>query len=86
VRLTAARLADAVAITVSDDGPGVPDRVRAALFEPFATGRPQGGTGLGLAIARELARAQGGDLVLETTPPGAGASVTLTLPSRAQRE
>jgi signal transduction histidine kinase len=86
VRLTAARLADAVAITVSDDGPGVPDRVRAALFEPFATGRPQGGTGLGLAIARELARAQGGDLVLETTPPGAGASFTLTLPSRAQRE
>lgn len=86
VRLTAARLADAVAITVRDTGPGVPERLRAALFEPFATGRPQGGTGLGLAIARELARAQGGDLVLEETQPGTGAAFTLTLPLRARRE
>jgi signal transduction histidine kinase len=57
--------------------------MRASLFEPFATGRPQGGTGLGLAIARELARAQGGDLVLEWTRAGEGAQFTLTLPARA---
>lgn len=80
VRVRAERRGASVAMQVSDDGPGVPARLRDALFEPFATGRPQGGTGLGLAIARELARAQGGDLVLEPSSPGEGAVFTLTLP------
>jgi len=83
VRLSAGPVGGFIALRVEDDGPGVPDRMRDLLFEPFATGRPQGGTGLGLAIARELARAQGGDLVLEWTRPGDGAQFTLTLPARA---
>jgi len=54
-------------IRISDDGPGVPDRMRERLFQPFAgSGRPDS-TGLGLAIARELAQGHGGDLTLSVT-------------------
>lgn len=54
-------------IRVSDDGPGVPERIRERLFQPFAgSGRPDS-TGLGLAIARELAQGHGGDLGLSVT-------------------
>ncbi|THD77006.1 MAG: HAMP domain-containing histidine kinase [Phenylobacterium sp.] len=58
-------------IRVADNGPGVPERAQARLFQPFAgSGRPDG-AGLGLAIARELAQGHGGDLVLaETSPKG----------------
>ncbi|MCW5761351.1 MAG: HAMP domain-containing histidine kinase, partial [Phenylobacterium sp.] len=56
-------------IRVSDDGPGVPERIRERLFQPFAgSGRPDS-TGLGLAIARELAQGHGGDLALSVTGP-----------------
>ncbi|WP_397422786.1 sensor histidine kinase [Phenylobacterium sp.] len=54
-------------IRISDNGPGVPERMRERLFQPFAgSGRPDS-TGLGLAIARELAQAHGGDLTLSVT-------------------
>lgn len=59
---------DRDAITLSDDGPGVPERARERLFQAFGSGR-QGGTGLGLAIARELAQGHGGDVVLLRTGP-----------------
>jgi signal transduction histidine kinase len=66
-------------IRIRDDGPGVPERLRERLFQPFAgSGRP-GGAGLGLAIARELARAHGGDLLLEDTGPE-GSTFLLILP------
>jgi signal transduction histidine kinase len=48
----------------------VAPELRAWLFEPFVTGRPEG-TGLGLAIARELADAMGGRLFLDDAGPGA---------------
>jgi signal transduction histidine kinase len=54
-------------IRISDDGPGVPERIRDRLFQPFAgSGRPDS-TGLGLTIARELAQGHGGDLTLSVT-------------------
>jgi two-component system C4-dicarboxylate transport sensor histidine kinase DctB len=50
-------------LTVIDDGPGVDERLRPRLFEPFVTTKPPGkGTGLGLAVSRHLMRALGGDL------------------------
>jgi signal transduction histidine kinase len=71
-------------VRVADNGPGVPERMRARLFQPFAgSGRP-GGAGLGLAIARELAQAHGGDLVLaKTGPEGAVFELSLPEPSPA---
>lgn len=48
-------------IVVCDDGPGLPEDVRARLFEPFFTTKLKG-TGLGLPISLKVARAMGGDL------------------------
>jgi two-component system osmolarity sensor histidine kinase EnvZ len=56
-------------VTVDDDGPGIPAEQREEAFRPFAT-LSSGGTGLGLAIARDIARAHGGDIVLEESPLG----------------
>ncbi len=48
-------------VEVLDRGAGIPARVKARLYEPFVTGRPEG-TGLGLAVCKRIARAHGGDL------------------------
>jgi signal transduction histidine kinase len=82
-----------IIIEVSDDGPGIPARIRTHLFEPFASARADsvqtplkpsetGGTGLGLAISRELARAHGGDIMLVRSDP-AGTVFRVILPDRA---
>jgi signal transduction histidine kinase len=65
---------------VSDNGPGVPPEVERSLFEPFVTGKPSG-VGIGLALARKVARAHGGDLVLERSERGAAFRLTLPLAS-----
>jgi signal transduction histidine kinase len=68
------------ALTVMDDGPGLPDTVRARLFEPFVTTKPAGqGTGLGLAICQRLAREMEAELRFEDASPGC--RFHLTFPS-----
>ena len=58
-------------IRVSDTGPGLPNKARENLFQPFRGGARKGGAGLGLVIADDLARGHGGRLALvETTPEG----------------
>jgi signal transduction histidine kinase len=69
-------------LRLADDGPGLPERARNHLFEPFAGSARRGGTGLGLAIARELAQGHGGDLALVDTGP-TGTVFDLSLPARA---
>lgn len=56
-----------VYVTLTDNGPGVPGRVRETLFQPFGISGTKSGSGLGLSIARELARTMGGDVALVTT-------------------
>lgn len=65
-------------VIVDDDGPGIPEAAREDAFRPFSSGAP-GGTGLGLAIARDIARAHGGDILLEASPLG-GLRAKLRLP------
>jgi len=78
IEVTLARADNASLIRVVDNGPGVPERVRERLFQPFAgSGRPDG-AGLGLAIARELAHGHAGDLTLvETSEKGSTFEVRL---------
>ncbi|MBU6372946.1 MAG: HAMP domain-containing histidine kinase [Alphaproteobacteria bacterium] len=67
-----------VLVRIVDDGPGVPEKVRTTLFEPFSSTKRNEGAGLGLAIARELAQAQGGDVALvQTGPEGTAFEVRL---------
>jgi signal transduction histidine kinase len=70
--------------TVLDRGPGVPERERERIFEPFFSGRGEGGTtggtGLGLPIARSLAEAQGGS-VRYAPRPGGGSVFELRVPA-----
>lgn len=70
-------------IAVSDDGPGVPDEQKSAVFERFhrldASRKDKSHFGLGLCIAREIAQLHRGQLLLTDTP-GGGATFTLVLP------
>jgi PAS domain S-box-containing protein len=75
---------DCVRISVEDSGVGIPAEKLASIFEPFVQlGRSRTsqheGTGLGLSISRDLARAMGGDVSVESVL-GAGSTFTLTLP------
>ena len=67
IDVSAVRKDRAVEIDIADNGPGIPEQVKAKLFQPFVSAARPGGSGLGLAIARDLARAHGGDLVLVST-------------------
>jgi signal transduction histidine kinase len=74
-----------LALTVTDDGPGIEPDERERLFEPFFRGRrareaQAPGSGLGLAIVRRIAEAHGGR-VLVASEPGKGAAFTLLLPA-----
>lgn len=72
-------------IEVRDTGPGIPEDMQEAIFDPFVQlGRTltssQEGAGLGLAISRDLARAMDGDVTVQSTP-GAGSAFTFRLPA-----
>ncbi|WP_158743265.1 ATP-binding protein [Acidisphaera sp. L21] len=66
-----------VEVLVDDDGPGIPPDRRESVFRPFETGG--GGTGLGLTIARDIVRAHGGDILLESSAMG-GLRARIRLP------
>jgi signal transduction histidine kinase len=81
---------DAVEIRVEDRGPGIPAADIERVFEPYvrleaSRARHTGGTGLGLAIARAIARANGGDIVLEARA-GGGLAAVLHLPRRSEEK
>jgi len=67
ITASAARCGDHLQIEVADDGPGVPEKIRAKLFQPFVSAARPGGSGLGLAIARDLMHGHGGDVTLVST-------------------
>lgn len=67
-----------IAISVSDNGEGIPESVRARLFQPFVSSKPTG-TGLGLAIVSRLAQHDNG-VVRVTSTLGQGTTFTLVLP------
>jgi signal transduction histidine kinase len=72
-------------VVVHDHGPGIPERERERIFDPFyrigsALTEGVSGTGIGLTISRELARLHGGDLALVPSSEGACFRLTLACP------
>jgi two-component system CheB/CheR fusion protein len=68
----------AATVAVADDGPGIPDEIRAKIFEPFFTTKHRG-TGLGLPTARRVVERHRGTVEVEC-PSSGGTVVTVTLP------
>ena len=81
IQLLAHRIGPNVHLSVRDDGPGIPSEYQSKIFEKFVqmNGRDAGGTGLGLAICKEIVRAHGGTIWVES-PSGQGSTFTFTLP------
>ena len=88
VRVALDRAGNQYAISVSDDGPGIPTEIQPRIFERFyrvdaaRTHATDGGAGLGLALARWIARAHGGDVALAASSR-LGSTFVITLPAPA---
>lgn len=85
IAISAWRHGRTIEIVVDDDGPGIPEAEREAVFRPFfrldeARGVETGSVGLGLTIARDAVRRHGGDLTLGQAPMG-GLRARVTLPA-----
>ncbi len=82
IRLSAEHLGPFVHISVSDNGPGIPSEVQSKIFDKFVqikSDKVLGGSGLGLTICKEIVRAHGGTIWVDSTP-GEGSIFTFTLP------
>lgn len=82
IAIAAHRVGDAVHVSVRDDGPGIPTEYQSRIFQKFVQvkGRETGGSGLGLAICKEIVRAHGGTIWVESSA-GCGSTFTFTVPT-----
>ncbi|MFC5723214.1 ATP-binding protein [Streptomyces gamaensis] len=71
--------AEGTAVTVSDEGPGIPEESMSRVFTRFWRGSKRGGTGLGLYIVKGIVEAHGGTITVERAARG-GAQFRFTLP------
>ena len=70
-------------VRLSDTGTGIPPDILGKVFRPMFTTKPEGkGTGLGLAICREIVRAHGGEIHIESEE-GKGTTIIFSLPAMA---
>ena len=82
IKLSAESFGPYVQISVSDDGPGIPYEYQSKIFDKFVqvkSDKAVGGSGLGLAICKEIVRAHGGTIWVDSVP-GSGSTFTFTLP------
>ena len=82
--LSLAKRDDYCQIIIDDDGPGIKEEYKSKVFRPFyridqSRHRKTGGVGLGLTIAIDVARAHGGDVILDKAPQG-GLRVIIKIP------
>jgi signal transduction histidine kinase len=77
------KFAEAVELSVTDTGEGIPADILPHVFEPFSTTKRGQGTGLGLSISHAYVRSHGGDIRVDSIP-GRGTTVRITLPLRQE--
>jgi NtrC-family two-component system sensor histidine kinase KinB len=83
IQLSAMAFGPFIQISVQDDGPGIPYEYQSKIFDKFVqvkSNQVLGGSGLGLAICREIVRAHGGTIWVDSAP-GAGSTFHFTLPA-----
>ena len=85
VGIATRRVGEAVEIRVTDNGTGIPEPVRAKIFQPFFTTKPTGeGTGLGLSLSHDIiVQGHGGILTVESEE-GQGTTFIIMLPLEAE--
>ncbi|PRC92138.1 sensor histidine kinase [Solimicrobium silvestre] len=81
------RQANTLTLTVADDGPGIAEEDRSAVFERFYRGKAHDlpGSGLGLAIVQQAAARMGGEVLLSTGLVGRGCQFTVVIPTVTAR-
>lgn len=84
VTVSATDHGDTVALSVADNGPGIPTALRQRVIEPFFTTRT-GGTGLGLAVVQSVVAGAGGTLAIDANEP-CGTRITLHLPRAGKNQ
>lgn len=67
-------------VTLTDEGPGIPERVREKIFDKFYTIGKRYGTGLGLAICRGIIEAHGGEIMASSREGEKGSTISFTIP------
>ena len=87
VQVSTRKSDNGIEISVSDNGPGIPEAIKDKIFQPFFTTKPTGqGTGLGLSLSYDIVKAHGGELKVDTKdgsslPAGeVGTEFTIELP------
>ncbi len=74
-----------IAVTISDNGPGVPEALLGNLFDPFVTSKP-GGRGLGLPLVAKLVRAHEGVIEFQSKPGATRFTVLLPISDNQTNE
>jgi two-component system NtrC family sensor kinase len=73
---------DGIAVSIADNGPGIPEAVAQRVFEPFFSTKSEGeGTGLGLSICLGIVKEHGGSMTVDAGGGGRGATFTVELPT-----
>ena len=82
IKVSTKNLKDKIEIRISDNGNGIPDKIKDKLFQPFFTTKPTGeGTGLGLSLSYDIITKQhAGEIKIESKE-GEGAEFVITLPN-----
>src|SRR5207249_6807886 len=71
---------DGISVSISDNGPGIPEAVAQRVFEPFFSTKSEGeGTGLGLSICHGIVKEHGGNISVNPGGAGSGRGATFTV-------
>jgi two-component system, NtrC family, sensor kinase len=85
ISATTRDLGDSVEIAIRDNGTGIPEEVKAKMFNPFFTTKPAGeGTGLGLSLSHDIVVKQHGGAIEVSTEPGAYTQFRIVLPRESR--